>query len=112
MGFIKGRYCRHPSPAAPGEARVSAMPKVVNRSNPELVQGEIVYVGRGTNWGNPFIMKGEWNRSNVCVMFENYARWRLNEEPDWLLPLRGKNLECHCAPKQCHADTLLKLANQ
>ena len=30
----------------------------------------------------------------------------------WLLPLRGKNLACWCKPgTPCHADVLLKLAN-
>lgn len=43
---------------------------------------------------------GVWNRTAVEVLR------RLNE-------LRGKNLACYCAlEQQCHADTLLELANR
>ena len=35
----------------------------------------------------------------------------LKKLPDWLEPLRGKDLVCWCAPEACHADVLLKLAN-
>ena len=33
------------------------------------------------------------------------------DPPDDLEPLRGKNLACWCAGKDCHADVLLELAN-
>lgn len=71
-----------------------------------------VPVDRGTSWGNPFIMFTEADRDEVCDKFEQYARWRLTVEPNWLVPLRGKNLGCWCHPKRCHADTLLRLANE
>ncbi len=29
-----------------------------------------------------------------------------------LMPLRGKDLVCYCAPKACHADVLLREANK
>ena len=31
---------------------------------------------------------------------------------DSLDELTGKNLICHCAPEKCHADVLLRLANE
>ena len=42
---------------------------------------------------------------------------RARTEPEWLKPLRGKSLTCWCKPKpessvRCHAETLLRLANQ
>ena len=71
-------------------------------------------VDRSSPWGNPFIMRNqtEAERAYVCDQFEQYARWRLAQERDWLEPLRGKHLACWCAPKRCHAETLLRLANE
>jgi len=73
-----------------------------------------VRVDRGSEWGNPFIMTRmtEQERSRVCDLFEVYAIWRLSVQPEWLTPLRGKHLACWCAPKRCHAETLLRLANE
>ena len=71
-----------------------------------------IKVDRGTPWGNPFVMRGEHERDLVCDQFEQYALWRLTIDPHWLQPLKGKNLGCWCAPKRCHAETLLRLANQ
>lgn len=72
----------------------------------------VIRVDRGTSWGNPFIMYGEYHRDEVCNRFELYAAWRLTIEPDWLKPLRGKSLACWCAPKRCHVETLMRLANE
>ena len=68
------------------------------------------YVGRPTIWGNPFVIGRDGNRAQVI---EKYREW-LPGQPDLMkrLPtLRGKVLGCWCAPKPCHADVLLKLAN-
>lgn len=69
-------------------------------------------VDRTTPWGNPFPMKDESERDNVCAKFLVYAVTRSKVEPQWLKPLRGKNLRCWCAPKGCHAETLMVLANE
>lgn len=78
-----------------------------------LFPSAMVRVDRGTNWGNPFIMSNASSeeRERVCVAFESYAAWRLTIDPHWLTPLRGKHLGCWCAPKRCHAETLMCLAN-
>lgn len=72
-----------------------------------------VLVDRSTPWGNPFIMQVDnpTERNRVCDEFEEYAIERFSKDPDWLKPLIGKNLKCHCFPKRCHAETLLRLAN-
>lgn len=72
----------------------------------------VIRVDRGTEWGNPFVMHGEPDRPHVCDLFELYAGWRLTVDPTWLKSLRGKDLACWCAPKRCHADTLMRLANK
>jgi hypothetical protein len=72
---------------------------------------EAMFVDRRTQWGNPYEMFSEADRDKVCNQFEAYATDRLQREPDWLEPLRGKDLICWCAPKRCHASTLARLAN-
>jgi hypothetical protein len=71
-----------------------------------------VYVGRGSGsrWGNPFKSPRDGSRYEVIAKYE---RW-LVRQPELMaaLPeLRGKVLGCWCAPKPCHADVLLRLAN-
>lgn len=84
------------------------MPQVLSNSNRSR-RG--VYVGRPTPWGNPFIIGRDGTRQEVIAKYE---RW-LRSQPDLMarLPeLKGRDLRCWCAPKACHADVLLKLANE
>lgn len=70
---------------------------------------EAVYVGRPTKWGNPFHIGLDGTREEVIDKFEC---WLLGEGADLdLTPLRGKDLVCWCAPLPCHADVLMKYAN-
>ena len=71
-----------------------------------------VYVGRPTRWGNPWPMSDESKRGEVCDKYETYATLRAQAEPEWIAPLKDKDLVCWCAPLRCHADTLLRLANK
>lgn len=87
-----------------------------------------VYVGRGSKWGNPFvigepikidifeirkeenILTGsiviEVDREMAIFLFRKVAVYKDHSE------LRGKNLACWCSlDRPCHADILLKLAN-
>lgn len=95
-----------------GTPRVLHITKMTSYNEP--YPADAVRVDRGSNWGNPFVMAGQSDqeRNRVCDLFEQYAAWRLAIEPAWLEPLRGKSLACWCAPKRCHAETLLRLANQ
>jgi hypothetical protein len=70
-----------------------------------------VYIGRPSKWGNPFSMKNEQDRANVI---QQYEEW-IMQQPHLLaaLPeLRGKTLGCWCAPRACHGDVLVRLANR
>jgi hypothetical protein len=56
-------------------------------------------------------MNGEQDRERVIAQFEQY----LLNSPDLLAQvgeLKGKDLVCYCAPKACHGDILLRLANE
>jgi hypothetical protein len=56
-------------------------------------------------------MNGERDRERVIAQFEQY----LLNSPELLAQLgelKGKDLVCYCAPKACHGDILLRLANK
>jgi hypothetical protein len=69
-----------------------------------------VYIGRPSKWGNPFVVGKHGTREQVI---ERYERWLLgNDALMAALPeLRGKVLGCWCAPRACHGDVLVGLAN-
>lgn len=89
-----------------------------------------VYVGRPTRWGNPYRIDetGDVSRiplepvpkegfglpaALVLLTFEFRIKVLLAHRPDFLAPLRGKDLACWCPLNQpCHADVLLMLANE
>lgn len=73
-----------------------------------------VYVGRGTDWGNPF--KAPTNdtmgRAYAVIMFAGYCPPNSALAEAARRILRGKNLACFCPVDQpCHADILMQLAN-
>lgn len=65
-----------------------------------------VYIGRPSKWGNPF---SNGTREENIAKYERYIMTQprlLNA----LHELRDKVLGCWCAPKACHGDVLVKLA--
>lgn len=68
-----------------------------------------VFVARPSKWGNPF--RGPEKVENIA----KYYTW-LHGQPEMIemakRELRGKTLGCWCAPAACHADILLKVANE
>ena len=87
------------------------MPKVYNKRD-KNVPADAIYVGRPSDWGNPFHVGRDGTRAEVVEMFEGYAEALLERQPNWLDALRGKDLVCWCTPEACHADVLLRLANK
>lgn len=74
-----------------------------------------IYVGRPTKYGNPYRpqMPGVDSPASIIPLFEEHLRQALVREPGFLDELRGKDLACWCHPlAPCHADVLLRLANQ
>ena len=80
----------------------------------------IVYVGRPTKWGNPFKVGDEGIPARE-VAVALYKDWIGNRSSIKQIPptkeeikkeLAGKNLSCWCSlDGPCHADILLKIAN-
>lgn len=76
---------------------------------------DCVYVGRPGKWGNPFRV-GKHVENNQQAA-NKYAEHSFLSAPCWhekvRTELKGKNLACFCPLDQpCHADTLLKIANE
>lgn len=68
------------------------------------------YIGRGSPWGNPFVIGKDGDRDEVIDKYEQHLR----ESPrllDRLHELRGKTLACFCAPARCHGDILARYAD-
>lgn len=81
------------------------MIKVINSK----IDSYDIYIGRGSKWSNPFVMKSEKDRNDVVL---KYTIW-INSQRDLLLSLselKDKRLGCFCAPRACHGDVLKKLA--
>lgn len=85
--------------------------RVLNKRRDGVPPGA-VYVGRPTKFGNPFPIRHERDRLDII---DRYQDWLL-AQPELVATvkaeLRGKDLVCWCAPKPCHADVLLRIANQ
>lgn len=80
------------------------MPRVLNRHYQE--GGTLV--DRSTKWGNPFKLDAH-SRDEAVALYEEYlATSGLAAD---LHELEGQDLACWCAPRPCHADILLRLAN-
>lgn len=94
-GLIKGKTC-----LANAERDKSLIEWATKRSL-------VVYIDRGTIFGNPFVMPGDGDRDDVC---DAYADHYLTHKPTIsakLESLRGKLLVCHCYPDRCHGQSLI-----
>lgn len=92
--------------------------RIVNLRNYRPVQGELlIKVDRSSPVGNPFPMRGEGTRGEVCDKYEDYFRKKVTDKSDqkfmnYLRMIykyaRTNNiaLGCWCAPKRCHAETI------
>jgi len=71
---------------------------------------EIVYIGRPSKWGNPFILGIHGDRQTVI---KKYRQWLMGQARllSQLHELRGKTLVCFCKPFACHGDILAELAD-
>lgn len=77
---------------------------VVNKNKEEYD----VYIGRGSKWGNPFVIGKDGDRNKVL---KKYSEYLLNN-PELLSSLgelKGKRLGCYCKPNKCHGDILVYL---
>lgn len=78
-----------------------------------------VYIGRPSEWGNPFThIKNKRTRAEFVVKsreeaITKYREW-IVQQPELMKKietLKGKILGCWCAPRSCHGDVLVELIN-
>lgn len=81
-----------------------------------------VYVGRGSKWGNPYVIGEKFHNTIIDAqwavrLYESAIKSRSMALPfvieNAVKELRGKNLACWCKEGEpCHADVLIEIANQ
>lgn len=86
------------------------VPRVHNKHH-NTAPEDAVYIGRGSSFGNPFIIGQHGDRDEVCDKFEVFLLANPDLTKKVKRELKGKDLVCFCAPKRCHGDILLKVAN-
>ncbi len=69
------------------------------------------YIGRGSIWGNPYVIGESGSREDVLWLYERHLR-RNPKLLKKISSLHGKTLGCSCSPKPCHGDILIKIANE
>jgi hypothetical protein len=68
-----------------------------------------VYIGRGSPFGNPFVIGPNGDRAAVIEAYRNHLQVKLHMDPTFhnkLMALKGKRLGCFCAPEACHGDII------
>lgn len=83
------------------------IPQVFNQNAPH----DAIYVGRGTLFGNPFVIGKNGTREQVIELYRGWLETHPSIVNAARQQLRGKNLRCYCKPLACHADVLLEIAN-
>lgn len=70
-----------------------------------------IYIGRGSMWGNPFVIGKDGDRAEVIAKYRDYL-WqnikhgKINKGD--LIGLDGKVLGCFCKPLDCHGDIIVR----
>jgi hypothetical protein len=100
----------------PAQAQLGA-PRVVHCKR----EPHHVYIGRNprrmapSKWGNRFVVGVHGQRGECIALHKRELRERGQREFDLLMAeldeLRGRVLGCWCAPRACHGDVLVSLAN-
>jgi Domain of unknown function (DUF4326) len=98
------RRSRHDQ-LVPSQVQLGA-PRAVNCTR----ERHHVYIGRPSKWGNPFVVGRDGARGECIALYERYLL-DSTELMAALGELRGLVLGCWCAPRPCHGDVLVKLAN-
>lgn len=74
-----------------------------------------VYIGRGSPFGNPYVLGADGDREEVIRLYRIYFHDKIARDPGFRVQveaLRGKRLGCHCSPLACHGDVILEYLAQ
>lgn len=71
-----------------------------------------IYIGRGSDWGNPYTIGFDGDRDEVIRKYQyDFDRGFLKSSKEDTLSLKGKILGCHCKPSACHGDVIASYLN-
>lgn len=89
---------------------------VVNVRNINKEDTDVVYIGRGSAWGNPYSHKDGTKAivqvSSVAEAIQEYRKWlwwQIKQgivTKEMLMELDGKRLACYCSPNPCHGNVI------
>ena len=85
------------------------------RSKGWRMPDNVVYVGRPSKWGNPYVpaTSADYQRRIAVSKYAKYLDAKLAEDPHFLDELRGKDLACWCPEGvSCHADIILEVMKE
>ena len=88
-----------------------SVPQVLNKYKSGVPEGS-VYIGRPSKWGNPFSIGKDGTREEVIAKYLGWILTHPEKMEEAQRELQGQNLVCFCAPKACHGDILLRIANE
>lgn len=86
----------------------AAVARVVNIREIGWPKGQDdVYIGRPSQWANPYHVGKDGDRDEVLAKFRQYFATR-SDLHELLPQLAGKRLFCFCCPLDCHGDVLIE----
>ena len=107
--LFEARLLQKPTKVVPRETTV-----VANKDRGDPFD---VYIGRGTPWGNPFVVgsrEGQFDRETAIALYREHFQKNIlgvEERRRELHMLRGYRLGCHCKPLACHGDVIAAYLN-
>jgi hypothetical protein len=85
-------------------------PRIYN-ANTDTIPDGAIWVDRNSRFGNPYKLGVDGNLAEVTRLYVNYLLANPALIENIKKNLKGKSLACWCRPSPCHAELLLKLAN-
>lgn len=85
--------------------------QILNRKNLDTWPPGSIYIGRGTPFGNPYVIGEHGDRDAVCDQYADRLAYRIAQgDPPTLTALLGlkadSSLVCSCAPLRCHGNEI------
>jgi hypothetical protein len=80
------------------------MTKAVNKN----AEPYDVYIGRGSIFGNPYVIGKDGNRDEVIDRYRTWFGFMLGDKRFFneVCKLKDKRLGCFCSPMKCHGDVI------
>ena len=72
-----------------------------------------VYIGRGSAFGNPYVIGKDGSRAEVIEKYKKWFYKRIKNQRflKQVLALKGETLGCYCFPAPCHGDIIIEFLN-